>query len=79
MYRLRKEEVGALVDLADISDFMMTRFCAKGKAAWLTLAMYLEPGSPPSRANAQSMREAVATMPTVAKNWATMTIEAYTH
>ena len=34
----------------------------------LTLARYLDPGRPPSRANAHNMREAVATRPTVAKN-----------
>ena len=32
----------------------------------LTRATYLEKGSPPSRANAHNIREAVATMPTVA-------------
>ena len=34
----------------------------------LTLARYLDPGRPPSRANAHNMREAVAMRPTVAKN-----------
>lgn len=32
----------------------------------LTLATYLEKGRPPSRANAHSIREAVATVPMVA-------------
>ena len=32
----------------------------------LTLATYLEKGSPPSRANAHNIREAVATVPMVA-------------
>ena len=42
----------------------------------LTLAMYLEKGRPPSRANAHNMREAVATMPTVANTEVTMTTAA---
>ncbi len=42
----------------------------------LTLARYLDPGRPPSRAKAHSMREAVATRPTVAKNWVTMMTQA---
>lgn len=43
----------------------------------LTLARYLDPGRPPSRANAHNIREAVAKRPTVAKNWVTIMTQAY--
>ena len=46
-----------------------------GKGARLTLAMVRENGRPPSRAKAQSIREAVAKTPTQAKIWATVTMQ----
>ena len=52
-------------------DFVGKYFTVIRSAGWsdcLTLARYLDPGRPPSRANAHNIREAVATRPTQAKN-----------
>ena len=46
-----------------------------GGRGFLTRAMYLENGTPPSRAKAHSIREAVARIPTQAKNWVMITMQ----